>query len=175
MLDKLVEFLTSILHLFFLWRIIDDYERGVRLRFGVYNGKILGPGRHWQWPLAIDEIMSETVVTKTLSLGMQSLNSCDNGKAMAFQAVIEYTVEDIAKYLLRVDEPEGSISDRCSGAIRPVLAALRHGDLMGLDRDSTNALLRPVCRKVTTRWGVSINNVSLPDLTTVRPIRLLQE
>ena len=173
MIDKLVQFLIDIVELFFFIRVIDCFDEGVLLRFGKFS-KVLKPGWHLVFPFSIDEVLRETVVVSTMSLGMQSLTSKD-GKAITVQAVIQYKINDIKKLLLNVDDHEAAVADRCSGAIRPILAGLNLEDLLELDATTTNDLLRPECRKVTTRWGVDITNVSLPDLTTVRTIRLLQE
>lgn len=170
MLDKLIEFLLSILDLFRFWIVLLPFEQGVLLRLGRFV-KVVEPGLHWMWPLHIDHVMYESVVPSTHNLGDESMITKD-GKSCGFHAIVTYRIKDIEKALLEVHDDEHAVRDACAGEIGRVLRESTWLEISGesdiLDR------LTAACRKRGWRWGIEIMAVQLAGLALVKNIRLMQ-
>lgn len=167
MFDKLIDLLTSSFHLMAFLTIIQPYEQGVRIRLGKFS-EVLDPGLHWKAPFAIDYIHKEHVVPKTDRLSSMATTTVD-GRAVAFDAVITYRINDIRKAALEVEDVRDSIADACAGVIGTALAgatweSIRTGEVA----DG----LTTACRKRGWKWGIEIQAVQLTGISLVRNLRL---
>lgn len=167
MLDKVWDFIGSILHLLVFWAVIAPYERGVLIRLGVFKRE-LDPGFHWCLPFHIDSVLYENVVWRTERLSGLSTTTAD-GKSVGFEAIVTYKIRDIQRALLEVNDLKDAIADSCAGIIGAALSnanweSIRHGDAIDA--------LTAVCRKRGFRWGVEIDSIQLTGIALVKNLRL---
>jgi len=170
MFDRLVDLIVQFIHLFKFWVVVDAYEKGVLLRFGLFN-KILEPGFHWCIPFSVDQPLVEGVVPATHSLGDEATVTKD-GKTAAFHAVVTYQVRDIKKALLDVLDTDHAVRDACAGEIGKVMRErtweeLQHSEALLDD-------LTAACRKRGFRYGIEIMSIQLASLALAKNIRLMQ-
>jgi len=167
MIDKLLDAFLNALELFRCWVVVDEFERGVLLRFGRFV-KELGPGPHWCWPLNVDRVIVDNVVIRTHTLGVQSLTTKDN-KSVAVNAVVSASIRDIRKATLEVESMDDALVDSCCAAIGAHVDATDWADLRG--EPASEALLK-VCRKRAWRYGIEIHLVQFRDMTLCKTLRL---
>jgi regulator of protease activity HflC (stomatin/prohibitin superfamily) len=167
MLDKLLEFLSSIWNDLIPIAVLNPYTGGVQIRLG-RTLRVLGGG-NWYWKIPFfDYILHDFVVPRTERLtGMATTTS--DGKAIGFDAVITYRISDVAKALLEVHDLKDAIADSCAGIIGTELntrswASIIHGD--------TVDELTAACRKRGWKWGVEIQLVQLTGVAPVKNLRV---
>ena len=147
--------------------IVMPYERGVLIRLGIYK-RDLDPGLHWCWPLHFDVVHKENVVTRTERISGLATTTSD-GKSVGFDVVITYSISDIRKALLEVDDLQDAVADTCAGIIGTELAkaewsSIRNGEV-------TEDLAK-ICRKRGWKYGIEINAVQLVGIALVKNIRI---
>jgi regulator of protease activity HflC (stomatin/prohibitin superfamily) len=170
MLGDIVQRLWDILESLKPFVIINQFERGVALRFGK-KWKVMDPGLHWIIPFGLCTVFVDNVVWRTMDLGVQSLMTKD-GKTITLRAIVTARIDDIEKAILEVEGVDHAIKDACSGSIGTHVANHTWDEIV--TEDTANELAK-VCRRGAKRFGVEIDKVQLTDLTQARAIRLLQD
>jgi len=99
---KLFDTIMNFINLFRFWIVLDEFERGVILRFGRFHKKV-GPGFHWRRPLSIDRLLWLNIRKKTTDSWEMTLTSLDN-KAITISFDMVMEVHDAEKALLTVDD-----------------------------------------------------------------------
>lgn len=168
MIDKLIEFLISVLDLFKFWIVVEQYERGVVLRLGEFQREI-GPGLHWAIPFGVDKTLHDNVVPRTLRLEPQSLMTND-GFTVTVTGVITARIANIQKALLEVEGVDHALVDCCTAAIAERVTSSNRGEL---HTEPFREKLMKECRKQGWRYGIEIERAQLADICPSRSIRLL--
>lgn len=160
MLDRLIDLILQSLGFFVPFAVVDHYEQGVVLRFGVFHRK-LEPGFHWLIPLRIERVILDNVVPRTVNLGSQSLTTSD-GKSIVVSGVVTASIRDVKKATLEVESVDHALRDACLGAIGTHIASNTWAHLC---TDESGEVLTKACRKQAWRYGIEIEKVQLSDLT----------
>lgn len=168
MLDRIIDFITSIIRNFQCWVLIYAYEKGVLLRFGQFK-RVLEPGFHWCLPFHIDHVMVDNVVTRTVHLGAQSLTTRD-GKSIVVSAIVTLSIADIAKALLEVESIEHAMIDACYAS---VCNHVEESTWEELHKDDAFKNLTRKCKAAGKRYGLEIERVQLADLAICRTYRMV--
>ena len=167
MFDKLIDVLLQWAGFFIPFVVIDEFERGVVLRFG-RPVRDLGPGFHWIIPFQVDRVMADNVVPRTINLGSQSLTTKD-GKAVVVAGVVTAQIRDVRKALLEVEGVDDACIDSSYGAIGALVASHTWEEVQ---HEDFSDVLTKACRKQAWRFGIEIQKVQLSDLTLARTYRL---
>lgn len=167
MFDRLIDIALQFIGLFRFVIVIDEFERGVVLRFGKYN-KTLEPGLHWLIPFNIDNVLVDNVVPRTVNLGAQGLTTRD-GKTVTLSAVITAQIRDVRKAMLEVENVDSALIDSCYAAIGDLVVA---HDWESIKTPEFSELVTKACRKQAWRYGIEVLRVQLADLTPSRALRL---
>lgn len=167
MIDKLIDFLISILDLFRFWDVIDDFSEGVVLRCGVFHRE-LKPGLHFIIPFCIEKVICDNVVPRTVKLGTQSLTTKD-GRSVIVSGVVTARINNIRKALLEVEGMDDALKDSCGGEISRVIAESTWDQL---HTGELSESLTQSCRKRGWRWGIEIMQVQMTDMTLAKSLRL---
>jgi regulator of protease activity HflC (stomatin/prohibitin superfamily) len=165
-MDRLLAILAEVWRDLLPFTVIDQYERGVMLRTGLFR-KVMEAGFHWKIPF-YDKVLSQTVVTTTMNLGSQSLTTLD-GKNVVVSAVIKYSIFDIKILLLDVNDPVDAISDMTQAIIKDCVMERNWDDLRGKDVDKE---ITTKAKREAKKWGIEIDRVTLTDVGIIRSIRL---
>ena len=169
MLDKLWEILLAIWDSIVPYKIINQFDRGARLRFGKFK-EVLEPGLHFKLPVA-DLIVEHGSVWTTHSMPSQSLTTKD-AKDVVVKGVIKYRVVDMKIFALEVWDAIDAISDMTQGIIFDIVKDKTWDELQHED------LKREISKKARAeakRWGIEIETVTLSDLAKIKSIRLLND
>ena len=119
--DKLIEALIRLIHTFQFASQVDQFEKGVFLRWGKYK-RTVGPGLRFHFPWGIEKLVKETVVRQTAYLDVQSLTTHD-GKRVTIAGIVIFKIEDIKKFLLQIDEGETDVMNMVYGVISDCVEA----------------------------------------------------
>lgn len=170
MIDRLLDFIISILRIFQFWVVIYPYEKGVHLRLGEYIGT-LGTGFHWCFPLKIDRVIAVDTVVRTLRLGAQSLITGD-GKPIVMNTVVTCEISDPARAALEVHSIEHVIDDTCSGLVAAFVADNKFSYVAECCSAQDEGLLTD-CQELAEPYGIDILRVQFTDISPARTFRLL--
>ena len=167
MLDGLIGLIREWIELFYIFEVIHPYERGVKLRKGVFHSE-LGPGWHWYRPFKFEQILSHPVVPDPQALGVQSLTTAD-GVRVNVRGVITYEVFDVKALLLEVTDAAGALVDSSMGTISTHVTGAQWEELR------TPEFLRKAeieIRRRAKKYGITILELQWQDLSRGPSLRL---
>jgi len=165
--DRLIDLFINFIEIFRCGTVIDEYERGVVLRFGRYH-RILEPGFHFLWPFYIERVVQDSVVPRTWNLGPQGLTTLD-GRLITVSAIITHSIKDIRKAMLEVERVDDAVRDLCYSNIARLIMQSTWADICS--ENFEDRLLRS-CRRNAAKYGLDLTQVQLADCTPVRAYRL---
>jgi len=169
MLDKVIEWLTSVIYDFLPFFIVKEYEEALHLSGGKFK-RHLKAGFHWKWSF-YDEILKQHITFTTINLPAQSLVTKDN-KNIVVKAVVKYKVVDCRIFLLEVYDSVDAISDVSQGVIKNIIMPSTWEECRNLETDNT------ITKKIRTelrKFGVHIEAVTLTYIAEIRTIRLINQ
>jgi len=113
------EILVWILMQLKFWVVIEEYEMGVRLRFG-RNPKILKPGFHCILPFSIDTIHKDNVQNDTVEIKLPPLTTLDKITILV-SAVLKFKIVNIVKHQIYTNEAKSNFKDISGGVIADMI------------------------------------------------------
>lgn len=157
--ERFFDILLAIWQSLLPFTVVEQYERFVLLRFGKFV-KVLEPGFHWVWPIGIDKVIGDNVVTRTHKLGEQSITTKD-GRSATVRGVVTASINNIQKASLGVEHVDDAMNDSCLGEISRAVLATNWEDMA---RPEFVDALSKACRKNAWRYGIEIEQVQLSDI-----------
>ncbi|QEC53584.1 regulator of protease activity HflC (stomatin/prohibitin superfamily) [Anseongella ginsenosidimutans] len=157
----LVTFLIISFFVAFSIQIADQWEKAVVLRMGKYTG-LRGPGIFFIIPI-IDKIdnyidqrvrVTDFVAEQTLTKDTVPVN---------VDAVVYWTVWDVQKAALEVQEYETAVSYIAQTGLRDVIGKHELADLLQ-ERDKVAEVLQKMLDDNTSPWGITCQNVGIKDI-----------
>jgi uncharacterized membrane protein YqiK len=149
-------------------RMVQQYQRGVVLRFGRLLPEVRQPGLRLMIPVA-DKMVKVPVQTIVLDVPPQGAITKDN-VTLSVDAVVYFRVTDPAKAVVNVENYLGAISQVARTSLRSVIGRADL-DTMLSDREQVNAELRAVIDTPTDDWGVSVDRVEIKDIALPESMR----
>ena len=141
-------------------RQIDEYERGVKLRFGKFH-EIMQPG--WNLVLPIIETMKKVDIrTKTVDVPEQDAITKDN-VTVRINAVLYYKVFDASKVILAVENYAFAVSQLAQTTMRNAVGSVSLDELLA-ERDKISTEICKIIDEATDPWGIKVENVELKDI-----------
>lgn len=165
MFDKLIELLVHAWEDLIFWKIVNQWEEGVYLRFGKFR-KVVKPGIAFKIP-HFDKIITHEVITQTVNLPPQTLTTQDE-KDVVLKSIVRYHIYDVEKFLLGLMHAGDVLVDTTQGIIRDTVEITDWNDLV----DVNNTLTVEV-GKVVKEWGITIERITLTDLGLVKTYRIM--
>ena len=133
---------------------VDQQERGVVLRFGEVQEGIVLPGLHWNPPL-IDRVMIENV-TRVRSRPHQSEMLTEDENIVKVKMTVQYVINDIAKYMLEVREPDKSLYQATESALRHVVGSTEMHEVLTEGRATLALEVRERIQNYMENYGTGI-------------------
>jgi regulator of protease activity HflC (stomatin/prohibitin superfamily) len=141
-------------------RQVNQYERGVKLRFGKFV-KLVDPG--WRLVLPIIESMQKIDIRiKAADVPYQDTITQDN-ISCKINAVIYYRIADVGKAWLEVENVINAVNQLAQTTMRNICGELTLDQLLGT-REETAKRIKDVIATHTTAWGVEVGSVELKDI-----------
>lgn len=169
MLDSLIQWLTTVIHDFLPFYIVNQWEEGIHLRGGKFL-KVVKPGFYYKHSF-YDEIIKQHVVLTTLSLPAQSLVTKDN-KNIVVEAMVKYKINDVKLFLLEVYDNVDAIGDVTQGIIKEIIMSSTWDEAR--DNELDNSITKKV-RNELKKFGVYVEKITLTSIADMRTIRLINQ
>lgn len=156
--------------LFYSFRILREYERGVVFMLGRL-WRVKGPGLILVLPF-IQQMVRVDLRTRLLDVPPQDVISRDN-VTVRVNAVVYYRVIDAEKAIIQVEHFDQATSQLAQTTLRSVLG--QHDlDQMLAEREKLNSDIREILDQQTDAWGIKVSIVELKQIdlneTMVRAI-----
>ncbi|MHA6623131.1 slipin family protein [Pseudonocardia sp. DLS-67] len=149
-------------------RMVQQYQRGVVLRFGRLLPEVRQPGLRLMIPVA-DRMVKVPVQTIVLDVPPQGAITRDN-VTLSVDAVVYFRVTDPVKAVVNVENYLGAISQVARTSLRSVIGRADL-DTMLSDREQVNSELRAVIDTPTDDWGITIDRVEIKDIALPETMR----
>ena len=142
-------------------RQINQYERGIKFRFGKFN-KIMNPGLNIVLPI-IESYSKVDIRTKVIDVPEQEAITKDN-VSIKINAVLYFHVFDASKAVLEVENYIYAASQLAQTTMRNAVGATSLDELLS-EREKISANICEVIDKATDPWGLKVENVELKDIS----------
>ena len=147
---------------------VQQYQRGVVLRFGRLQSTVRQPGLRLIVPF-VDRMTKVPVQTTVLDVPSQNAITRDN-VTIGVDAVVYFKVTDPVRAVVNVDDYLRATSQVAQTSMRSVIGRADLDTLLA-DREQINAELRAVIDAPTEDWGVSIDRVEIKDIALPEGMR----
>lgn len=148
-------------------KVLDEWERGVVLRFGRYVDT-RGPGLIILIPL-IERMIRISTRTFTMDIQPQDVITKDN-VSLKVNAVIYFRVTEPSSAVTQVEDYYFATSQLAQTTLRSVLGTYSLDDLLS-HRDKINHSLQSILDKSTEPWGVKISVVEVKHIDLPREMQ----
>jgi regulator of protease activity HflC (stomatin/prohibitin superfamily) len=143
-------------------RLVQQYEKGIVLRFGRLSPTIRGPGLNLIVPF-VDKLTKVSMRTVVMGIPAQGAITRDN-VTLTVDAVVYFKVIDPVKAILNVENYPQAVSQVSQTSLRAVIGRADLDTLLS-DRDRINAELQAVIDAPTEGpWGLHIERVEVKDV-----------
>lgn len=156
--------ITALLIAFILWAlsgifIVDPAEQAVILRFGKYM-ETVGPGPHWIPRFISSKVVMNVDRVLDYSYSAQMLTSDEN--LVAVSLAVQYRINDLQEYLFNVANPEESLQQATSSALRQVVGTTTLDQIITEGREVWGSSVQDTLVKTLDGYktGILIVNVS---------------
>ncbi len=150
------------------FRLVQQYERGVVLRFGRLLPAVRQPGLRAIVPIA-DRMRKVSVQTVVLDVPSQSSITRDN-VTIGVDAVVYFRVDDPVRAVINVESYVQATSQVAQTSLRSVIGRSDLDTLLS-DRARINAELRDVIDAPTEEWGIVVERVEIKDISLPESMR----
>ncbi|HEY0577334.1 MAG TPA: slipin family protein [Pseudonocardia sp.] len=143
-------------------RLVQQYQRGVVLRFGRLLPATREPGLRMMIPFA-DRMTKVSMRTVVLDIPAQSAITRDN-VSIGVDAVVYFRVDDPVKAIIKVENYLQATSQVARTSLRSVIGRAELDTLLS-DREQINGELKAVLDAPTDDWGIIIDRVEVKDIS----------
>jgi membrane protease subunit HflK len=139
--------------------IVDPAEQAAILRFGKYK-ETVGPGPHWIPQLISSKIILNMDRVSDYSYSAQMLTKDENLVSVA--VAVQYRIGDLEEYLFNVADPQESLQQATSSALRQVVGTTTLDQLITEGREAWGNSVQDSLVKILDiyKTGIVIVNVS---------------
>lgn len=153
----------SILIFLFLFggiRIVFEYKRALKFRFGKYI-KILDPGFRWIIPI-VETIQVVDIRVITINIVSQEVMTEDNVPC-SIDGVVFFKVSNPEKAVLEVEEFNFAITQLSQAALRDVCGKVELDTILS-KREEMGKNIKSIVEHETKDWGIEIIDVKIKDI-----------
>jgi regulator of protease activity HflC (stomatin/prohibitin superfamily) len=142
-------------------RVLDQFERGIVLRFGRLHGEPRGPGLTLLAPFA-DRLTKVNMQVITMPVPAQEGITRDN-VTVKVDAVVYYTVYDPVRVVVGVQNYQAAIAQVAQASLRSIIGKSELDDLLS-NRERLNQGLELMLDSPAVDWGIHIDRVDIKDV-----------
>jgi len=155
-----VFFVIFILFLLSGIRIVFEYKRALKFRFGKYI-KTLQPGFKWIIPL-VETIQIVDIRVITINIVSQEVMTEDNVPC-SIDGVVFFKINDPEKAVLEVEEYKFAITQLSQAALRDVCGKVELDTILS-KREEMGKNIKNIVEQETSEWGIEIIDVKIKDI-----------
>jgi regulator of protease activity HflC (stomatin/prohibitin superfamily) len=142
-------------------RVLNQYERGVVLRFGRLRGNIREPGLTLIAPVA-DRLHKVNMQVVTMPVPAQEGITRDN-VTVKVDAVVYFKVFDPVRVVVHVQNYQAAIAQVAQASLRSIIGKSELDDLLS-NRERLNQGLELMLDSPAVDWGIHIDRVDIKDV-----------
>jgi len=153
----------SALLLIFLFagiRIVYEYKRALKFRFGKYV-KTLNPGFRWIIPI-VETIQKVDIRVITINIISQEVMTEDNVPC-SIDGVVFFKINNPEKAVLEVEEYHFAITQLSQAALRDVCGKVELDTILS-KREEMGKNIKAIVEQETAQWGIDILDVKIKDI-----------
>jgi len=169
---------------------VDPSEVGVPLVFGKYSGETTENGLHWNWPAPIGDVLTPNVYERNqVEIGFRGgVNGSSSGGSnieeeslmltgdeniVQVEAVVQWHIEDVQKYLFEIRDPNetqspdapknDTVKNAVEAAIREIVGQNSFEYLVTTGREPIGDTTQALAQKILDRYnsGIRIDSLAL--------------
>ena len=148
------------LFLLFGIRIIFEYKRAIKFRFGKYIGT-LQPGLRWIIPF-IETIQTVDIRVITFNIDSQEVMTEDNVPC-SIDGVVFFKINNPEKAVLEVEQYKFAITQLAQAALRDVCGKVELDTILS-KREEMGKNIKEIVEQATREWGIEISDVKIKDI-----------
>jgi len=141
-------------------RIIFEYKRAIKFRFGKYI-KTLQPGLRWIIPI-IETIQIVDIRVITFNIDSQEVMTEDNVPC-SIDGVVFFKINDPEKAVLEVEQYKFAITQLAQAALRDVCGKVELDTILS-KREEMGKNIKDIVEQETKDWGIVISDVKIKDI-----------
>ena len=156
-------FVFTIVFLLFLFagiRIVYEYKRALKFRFGKYV-KTLQPGFRWIIPI-VDTVQTVDIRVITINIVSQEVMTEDNVPC-SIDGVVFFKINNPEKAVLEVEEFSFAITQLSQAALRDVCGKVELDTILS-KREEMGKNIKSIVEQETHQWGIEIIDVKIKDI-----------
>jgi regulator of protease activity HflC (stomatin/prohibitin superfamily) len=142
-------------------RVLNQYERGVVLRFGRLRGDVREPGLTLIAPVA-DRLHKVNMQVVTMPVPAQEGITRDN-VTVKVDAVVYFKVFDPVRVVVHVQNYQAAIAQVAQASLRSIIGKSELDDLLS-NRERLNQGLELMLDSPAVDWGIHIDRVDIKDV-----------
>jgi len=139
------------------FRVVNEYERGVKFTLGKYSG-IMSPGLRLVIPV-LQTWKRVDMRIKAVDVPDQDAITKDN-VSLTVNAVLYYKVSEANKAIIEVEYYNYAVSQLAQTTMRDVVGEVTLDELLS-KRDQISARIKTIVDKATDPWGIKVETVEL--------------
>lgn len=152
--------IIALLFIFSGVRIVFEYKRALKFRFGKYI-KTLQPGLRWVIPI-IETIQIVDIRVITFNIVSQEVMTEDNVPC-SIDGVVFFKINDPEKAVLEVEEYKFAITQLSQAALRDVCGKVELDTILS-KREEMGKNIKTIVEQETNVWGIEIIDVKIKDI-----------
>lgn len=156
-------FLLVIIIFLFLFsglRVVYEYKRALKFRFGKYI-ETLQPGLRWIIPF-LETIQKVDIRVITFNIVSQEVMTQDNVPC-SIDGVVFFRINDPEKAVLEVEEYNFAITQLSQAALRDVCGKVELDTILS-KREEMGQNIKEIVEHETEKWGIDIIDVKIKDI-----------
>ena len=140
---------------------VEEAERGVVFRFGehVYT---VQKGLHWHFPTPIESV-EKVDITKVYTIPLNSTMLTQDENIVDILGTVQYQIDDAAKYLFNVRDPEISLSQVTESALRQSIGRSKMDYVITEGRGEIAIQVKGIIQEIVNNYqtGLTIFKVNI--------------
>jgi regulator of protease activity HflC (stomatin/prohibitin superfamily) len=141
-------------------RIVFEYKRALKFRFGKYI-KILEPGFRWIIPI-VETVQIVDIRVITINILSQEVMTMDNVPC-SIDGVVFFRINDPEKAVLEVEEYNYAIAQLSQAALRDVCGKVELDTILS-KREEMGDNIKDNVEQETKEWGIEIVGMKIKDI-----------
>jgi len=152
--------IAAVLFLLLGIRIVFEYKRALKFRFGSYV-KLLKPGFRWIIPL-VETVQFVDMRVITINIPTQEIMTQDNVPCK-INGVLFFRIIDAMQSILEVEDYNFAISQLAQASLRDVSGRVELDTILS-KREELGENIRAIVDQETKGWGITILDVKIKDI-----------
>ena len=165
-----IVFLALVIYVWNAVYIVDEKERAVILRLGVYTESV-GPGLHMYLPPIESKYQEKVTELRTYNLRQQMLTEDENIVEVSMS--VQYNIDDVKKYILNVAKPLMSLEQATQSALRHVVGSSEMYQVLTQGRELMGQEVRKRLQHYQDNYGTGLR-IGKINIETAQPPKEVQ-